>query len=126
MGIATVFAANMAARSSASGVRPRGHGLLAIVHGRLARIDGQRRSRAQSGHEHSNEAQFGRKNQTKGALFPCRPKCHARSTVHMERMKKGPGFGIHADSRPNRGVEFQIFGGLPAARLSVVMHWKAQ
>ena len=62
----------------------------------------------------------------KAAHFPCRPKCHARSRVHIERMKKGPGFGIHADSRPNRDVEFQIVRGLSAARLSAVMHWKAQ
>jgi hypothetical protein len=44
----------------------------------------------------------------------------------MERMKKGPEFGIHVDSRSNRDVEFQIVGGSSAARLSAVMHRKAQ
>jgi len=99
---------------------------VAIVRGRLARIDGQRRSRAQSGHEHSNGAQFGREDQTKGSALSMQTQVSYKEQGSHGAHEKAPGFGIHADSRPNCDIEFQIVGGLSAARLSAVMHWKAQ
>jgi len=36
----------------------------------------------------------------KAALFPCRLKCHARSRVHMERMKRPRGLAFTPTADP--------------------------
>jgi len=95
--------------------RPRSYGSRPY---QLACIDGQRRSQAQGSREDSNEAYLSRKDPARAQRSSRTvTSVHARSRVHMERMKKGVELGIHAGSRSNRDLGCQVLVCLSAARL---------